>query len=887
MPDIASITVIVGTWIAKKVATPLLTSIATDQLRDRAAKWLATYSNHDIPKALARAWTRAIDATFEDYINAPPHDLSSGHTDAIRAFAREITHPSRTAAMFPPDVLGDPMAELQTNPAAVFAVGTLDVQRRLTELMDNELALINPPPRLPESFVAHVQERLSTSLLFFFVEIAVKEDEKASRQTMFAAGVETLKRLFDIKDSLDWLHRKIDVIGVDAQRGADAAIEARDGVRDLSRRLDGRIRPAVTPNTVPPVSRTFIPRTAITQKIHEALNGSEHPTATGADAGTLRRAFASAWGGSGKTVAAILYAHQYADHYPAGRLFLSMETADPARPIGLLAPHLGFDPSKNPADDAPRVRAALEHATDADGSPMASLLVLDNVDDETHWDAILRSGAVPRGACRVLVTTRSEKIGTAGQVVKVTRLTDDEAHELLKGFSDAVTRDAPEMAIASEINVWLGGLAVAVAAVAARMSLMADVSWADYWARLKNLRTEDLPDVREDVRRELGIDGVGDARGLAEHKRTLHVIDGAFDALAERGLLAERRAVEYAALLPQDMAPASWLVALLEADAERERDEDGTPDPLAIAFDTAADDPRSPARAVLAHLAALDVLLPVGEDGKLLGLHRLWHARVRERSGGDTQRTGVLWDAITGHAVVRAMAIVAGDDGNGNGTIDNPAVLTDKALRWELAPLAGVCAALWAAGRPGDAARVGGWLGTTAMQLGRLVEARDCLSPVVQHESAVEAAIGHELLASCLSNLALVLQDLGDLPGARTRMERAIEIETKHFDGDHPTLATSYSNLATILRDLGDLAGARNRMERAIEIDEKHFDADHPMLATSYNNLAHICFAEGDRAQACANWHRALGILLKRFGEDHPHVKITRQSMAQAGCGQG
>ena len=48
------------------------------------------------------------------------------------------------------------------------------------------------------------------------------------------------------------------------------------------------------------------------------------------------------------------------------------------------------------------------------------------------------------------------------------------------------------------------------------------------------------------------------------------------------------------------------------------------------------------------------------------------------------------------------------------------------------------------------------------------------------------------------------------------RMERAIAISEKHFGRDHPKLAIYYSNLAMILNDLGDLPGARTRLERAI-----------------------------------------------------------------------
>ena len=37
-----------------------------------------------------------------------------------------------------------------------------------------------------------------------------------------------------------------------------------------------------------------------------------------------------------------------------------------------------------------------------------------------------------------------------------------------------------------------------------------------------------------------------------------------------------------------------------------------------------------------------------------------------------------------------------------------------------------------------------------------------------------------------------------------------------HFDPNHPNLATRYSNLATVLQDLGELPEARRLLERAI-----------------------------------------------------------------------
>jgi len=110
-------------------------------------------------------------------------------------------------------------------------------------------------------------------------------------------------------------------------------------------------------------------------------------------------------------------------------------------------------------------------------------------------------------------------------------------------------------------------------------------------------------------------------------------------------------------------------------------------------------------------------------------------------------------------------------------------------------------------------------------------------------------------------------------------------ISSKQFALDHPDFATSYSNLALIQQAQGDLPGARASMERAIAIQSKHFAPDHPTFATSFNNLAHICKDEGNRAAACANFKNALAILLKHFDESHPNVKSVRESMQIAGCG--
>ena len=46
-----------------------------------------------------------------------------------------------------------------------------------------------------------------------------------------------------------------------------------------------------------------------------------------------------------------------------------------------------------------------------------------------------------------------------------------------------------------------------------------------------------------------------------------------------------------------------------------------------------------------------------------------------------------------------------------------------------------------------------------------------------------------EEAANCNSNLALTLQELGDLAAAQEYLRRAIDIDEKHFEPDNPNLA--------------------------------------------------------------------------------------------------
>ena len=101
------------------------------------------------------------------------------------------------------------------------------------------------------------------------------------------------------------------------------------------------------------------------------------------------------------------------------------------------------------------------------------------------------------------------------------------------------------------------------------------------------------------------------------------------------------------------------------------------------------------------------------------------------------------------------------------------------------------------------------------------------------------------LTATSLNNLARLLQDQGDLAGARPLFERALAIREKALGPEHPDTATSLNNLAVLLQAQGDLAGARPLYERALAIREKALGPEHPDTILTRDNLANLRRADG------------------------------------------
>jgi hypothetical protein len=143
-------------------------------------------------------------------------------------------------------------------------------------------------------------------------------------------------------------------------------------------------------------------------------------------------------------------------------------------------------------------------------------------------------------------------------------------------------------------------------------------------------------------------------------------------------------------------------------------------------------------------------------------------------------------------------------------------------------------------------------------------------------------------VAASLHQLAGVLKEQGDLPGARARLERALEIKALVFGTEeHASVSVSLHSLASVLQAQGDLPAARARLERVIEIERKVYGSrDHYSTAITELQLASLLLTPGMLSEETAP--RAIELIiyardvfLQQLGPDHRLTKVAIDFLKQ------
>jgi CHAT domain-containing protein/tetratricopeptide (TPR) repeat protein len=146
---------------------------------------------------------------------------------------------------------------------------------------------------------------------------------------------------------------------------------------------------------------------------------------------------------------------------------------------------------------------------------------------------------------------------------------------------------------------------------------------------------------------------------------------------------------------------------------------------------------------------------------------------------------------------------------------------------------------------------------------------------------------GHPALASCLSNLGVLLLQTGEYGQALPYQEQALAMRQKlfpreRFPDGHPQLALSLDNLGALRKARAEFGMALKYCEQGLAMKQKlyppeRFKDGHPALAFSLNNLGSLYKDMGQYDQALRNYEQALAMREKlyppeRFKDGHPDV---------------
>ncbi len=242
-------------------------------------------------------------------------------------------------------------------------------------------------------------------------------------------------------------------------RGIHRRVLGGESTAAASRR---RTRPI--PRQLPPTVAGFVPRAAQYRLLDGALGTST--------ASEPRIAVLNGCGGAGKTALALRWAHEHADEFPDGQLFVDLQGFDPHRPplppeaaLRAFALALGADPKALPAD--PEALCGVYRTLSAG---RRILLVADNARDSAQVRPLLLTGA----GSATLITSRAPLAGIvtdhAARPVDVGLLDADQARTLL-GNRIGTTRIHQEPEAVDALVRRCAGLPLALAIVAGRAAI--------------------------------------------------------------------------------------------------------------------------------------------------------------------------------------------------------------------------------------------------------------------------------------------------------------------------------------------------------------------------------------------------------------------------------
>ena len=115
---------------------------------------------------------------------------------------------------------------------------------------------------------------------------------------------------------------------------------------------------------------------------------------------------------------------------------------------------------------------------------------------------------------------------------------------------------------------------------------------------------------------------------------------------------------------------------------------------------------------------------------------------------------------------------------------------------------------------------------------------------------------------------------------AKQTYERSLEIDRRVLGDDHPRVALRLNNLAIVAQNMGDLPRAESLYRESIRRHERAYGERHPETAAVKGNFGLLLQREGRLAEAEPLLRSALDINLSVYGHDNYNVGYARVSLA-------
>ncbi len=140
---------------------------------------------------------------------------------------------------------------------------------------------------------------------------------------------------------------------------------------------------------------------------------------------------------------------------------------------------------------------------------------------------------------------------------------------------------------------------------------------------------------------------------------------------------------------------------------------------------------------------------------------------------------------------------------------------------------------------------------------------------------------GNPALAPAIGNLGLATWYMGDLRGAMSHMQTALDMALAELGPDHSRVAYIRQNVADLHRQVGEGDKARPHYLEVIRIWSATLGPDHVNLAYPYEQLALLAKQRGDFETARAHIAKALHLRETKLGANHVLVLQSLNALAQ------